>query len=106
MAIKTYLTAIDPKNAGSLKTDDKEFLTTLGKEEDNVAIQINELLESLTEKVTESITLPSQLTIEISGAISLKAEAGIKYLFFNVGGSAESSNSMKVTLNTTINPKS
>ena len=105
MPIKTYITTVDPKNVSSLKAEKEEILTTLGTQEENVAIQLQELFSSVTEAITASLESESQLTIEITGSVSLKAQGGIKYLFFNAGAEAKSTNSMKVVLSTILKPK-
>ena len=56
-------------------------------------------------RVQDSIEVQGELTVEISGALELKASGGIQYLFFNVGGSASRTNAMKVTLKTRITPR-
>lgn len=104
MAIKAYATAVDPKKVSSVEVGDKKFLTTLGSE-DNIAVQLQELFESVTESITASLEVESSLTIEISGSISLKAQGGAKYLFFNVGAEASTTGTMKVTLSTKVTPK-
>lgn len=55
--------------------------------------------------VAESLETESTLAIEVAGSLSLKAQGGIKYLFFNVGGEASSTGTMKVTLTTKVKPK-
>lgn len=105
MAIKTYVTSLNQKEKSSIKVDDMEILTTLGPDEETISIQLKELFESVAEAVIPNIQSESQLTVEISGEVNLKAQGGIKYLFFNVGGETGSKNTMKVTLATTLTPK-
>lgn len=104
MPIKTYVTTVDPLDVSSLKTEEGEILTTLGSQEETVAVQLQELLESVTESITPSLKAESQLSIEITGSVSLKAQGGIKYLFFNAGAEAGTTGGMKVVLTTTLNP--
>jgi hypothetical protein len=66
---------------------------------------LQELFNSVTEAITASLEVESQLTVEITGSVSLKAEGGIKYLFFNVGAEAGATGAMKVVLSTTLKPK-
>jgi hypothetical protein len=89
----------------SFQIDEIETLETLGPQEKAVGVQLQELFSSVANSITSSIEVESQLTLEITGSISLKAEGGVKYLFFNVGASAEASGTMKVTLFTTLRPK-
>lgn len=106
MPIQVYVTATDPNTAGSLEIDDREILPTLGPQEKSVAIQLQELFASVTDSISGSLEVESQLSLEITGSITLRAEGGVKYLFFNVGASAEAAGTMKVTLSTTLSPKS
>ena len=85
--------------------EDRTILPTLGPQEKTVAVQLQELFTSVTDSITASLEVESQLMLEITGSITLKAEGGVKYLFFNVGASAEAAGTMKVTLSTTLRPK-
>lgn len=105
MAIKTYVTSVNQSEKSGIKVEDTEILTTLGDEEEAISIQLKELFESVTEAIIPNIQSESQLTVEVSGEVSLKAQGGIKYLFFNVGGETGSKGAMKVTLTTTLKPK-
>lgn len=105
MPIKTYVTTVNPNEVSSLKTDEKEILTTLGPQEEAVAVQLQELLSSVTQAVTANLDVESQLTLEVTGSVTLKAEGGIKYLFFNVGAEVGATGTMKVVLSTTVKPK-
>jgi hypothetical protein len=106
MPIKTYVTACDLKNVSSLKTEETEILTTLGADEEALAVQLQELFGSVVETITPTLQSESQLTIEITGSVSLKVQGGVKYLFFNVGGEAGKTGTMKVVLSTTLKPAS
>jgi hypothetical protein len=105
MSIKTYITTVDPSEVSSLNTEEGEILTTLGPQEDSVAVQLKELFSSVTEAISDSIEGESKLTIEITGSISLKVQGGVKYLFFNAGAEAGKTIGMKVVLSTTLMPK-
>lgn len=106
MAIEVYVTSANPNEVGSLQLENKTILPTLGPKENTVAVQLQELFTSVTDSITASLEVESQLMLEITGSITLKAEGGVKYLFFNVGASAEAAGTMKVTLSTTLRPKS
>ncbi len=69
-----------------------------------IAAKIDEIFNALTEPVRNSISDEAELTIEISGSISLKGEAGGKWLVFNIGTSATKSDSVKVVIKTKIKP--
>lgn len=105
MTIKVYATAVDPASVNSLQTEEEEILTTLGPQEETVAVQLQELFESVTESLSTQLEVESQLTIEINGSVSFKAQGGLKYLFFNIGAETGNTNTMKVTLSTTLHPK-
>ena len=105
MPIETYETSVDPATVSSLKTEDEEILTTLGADEEAVAVQLQELFTSVAGSIKESLEVESSLTVEITGSVSLKAQGGVKYLFFNVGAEAGATGAMKVILSTTLKPK-
>jgi hypothetical protein len=105
MPIKTYVTTSPVESVSSIKTEEGEILTTLGTPEEAVAIQLQELFGSVTEAITASLEVESQLAIEITGSISLKVQGGAKYLFFNAGAEASTTGTMKVTFSTTLKPK-
>lgn len=105
MPIKTYVTTCNPNEVSSLKTEETEILTTLGASEAALAVQLQELFEAVTTSIIPTIKTESQLTVEVIGSMSLKAEGGVKYLFFNVGGETGTTGTMKVVLSTTLHPK-
>lgn len=105
MPITAYVTSVDPGSVSSLQLEDKEILETLGHQETAVAVQLQELFGSVTQAITASLEVESQLTLEITGEVSLKAEGGVKYLFFNLGAQASAAGTMKVVLSTTLRPK-
>jgi len=106
MSVQVYVTATDPNTASSLEIDEREILPTLGPQEKAVAVQLQELFASVTDSIASSLEVESQLSLEITGSITLRVEGGVKYLFFNVGASAEAAGTMKVALSTTLRPKS
>lgn len=107
MPVKTYVTTVDPSEISSLDTEDGtiEILSTLGTEEDAVAVQLQELFSSVTEAIANSLEAESKLTIEITGSVSLKAQGGVKYFLVNAGAEAGKTMGMKVVLSTTLQPK-
>ena len=62
-------------------------------------------LGAIPVKYAVNIDVESKLTVEINGSVSLKAQGGLKYLFFNIGAETGNTNTMKVTLSTTLHPK-
>jgi hypothetical protein len=105
MSLKTVVVAADPLISKKVSLEDYDLVDVLGESEEAIAVQIDELVKSISESMRESITDESELTVEITGSISLKAEGGVKWLFFNVGGGTTKSDTLKVTLKTKINPK-
>ena len=105
MPLQVYVTSVDPEEVGDLSEESEEILSTLGDEEDAIAVQLKDLFASVTQTITESLEAESQLTIEITGSVSLKAQGGAQYLFFNVGAEAQETGTMKVVLSTTLKPK-
>lgn len=104
MTVKIYITSIETQQIRRLKLSEKDIIPAV-EGEDAVAIQMNEIISSITESISSSLEVESALTIEIAGSVGLKIEGGTKYLFFNVSGGVEAHGSMKVTLATTIKPK-
>lgn len=104
MPIHVYVTSVNPDTVSSIDLDETEILPTLGQEKP-IAVQLEELFTSVTQAITGSLEVESQLTLEIAGSVSLKAEGGVKYLFFNVGAEAGATGKMKVILSTKIGPK-
>lgn len=105
MALQTLVTFQSSSEVSKVRFGDLEILDVLGKREEAVAVQIKELLSSVTEAVREAIESEGELSVEINGALEMKASAGIQYLLFNVGASASKINTMKVTLKTKVAPK-
>lgn len=76
----------------------------LGDEEETPAVQIQQLLESLTESIGKSIRQKSRLEIELSGSVELKGKGGVQWLLFNIGGESSRTSTLKVTVETTVEP--
>jgi hypothetical protein len=105
MSLQTLVTFQSSSEVSKIRFEDYEILDVLGEREEAIAVQLKELLSSVTEAVREAIESEGELSVEINGALELKASAGIQYLFFNVGGGASKTNTMKVTLKTKVTPK-
>jgi hypothetical protein len=106
MTIQAYVVSADPNEISSIHLEDRELLDTLGAQDEAVAVQLQELFTSVSGAIATSLEVESQLTIEVTGSISLRAEAGVvKYLFFNLGGEASATGTMKVILSTTLKPR-
>jgi hypothetical protein len=101
MTMKVYMANADEGN--SLIVDDKEILSTLGAKE-NVAIQLKELFESVANEISSTITAPSDLTLELTGSIDIKAQGDVSFLVFNANATGTASGSMKITLKTELKP--
>lgn len=104
MSLQTYVIFANPDTA-SIQIGETEILETLGGKDGRIAIQLKEVLESVQEAVCDALEAEGELQIEISGSLDLKASGGINYLFYNIGGEANKSNTMKVVLTTKIAPK-
>ena len=103
MSIEVYAVTSDPKEGSKIKVNNKEILSTLG--DDSLAVQLKDLFKSVIDSISNEISFSSQINIEVTGSVNLKAQGGIKYLFFNVGGEASTTGAMKVSISTTIQPK-
>ncbi|MGD2088747.1 MAG: hypothetical protein PVH61_21390 [Candidatus Aminicenantes bacterium] len=104
MPINTYIISTDDPQPQNLQVEDYELRDVLGKREETLAVKFEELYSSIIESISKSLSHESELTIEVSGSFTLKAEGGAKWLFFNAGGSTSKTDNMKVTLKTQINP--
>jgi hypothetical protein len=104
MSLKAVVVAADPLISRKVRLEDYDLVDVLGEAEEAIAVQINEVIKAISEAIRESITDESELTVEITGSISLKAEGGVKWLFFNVGGGTTKSDTLKVVLKTKIKP--
>jgi len=105
VSLQTLVTFQSSSEVSKIRFEDYEILDVLGEREEAIAVQLKELLSSVTEAVREAIESEGELSVEINGALELKASAGIQYLFFNVGAGASKTNTMKVTLKTKVTPK-
>lgn len=105
MTLKVYVISPDVSESQKVRIEDYEFVDILGKKEEALAVQIEELFDSIVTSISRSLSQEGELTIEVTGSVELKAEGGSKWLFFNVGGSATKTNEMKVTLKTKVEPE-
>lgn len=109
--ITVYVTATKTniQNFEDLPEQISEKLELAGGEEENdipdIPMKLQELLTSVSQTIATSITTESQLTIEITGSFSLKGKTGIKYVLFNAEGEAGKTQTMKLSLTTTIKPE-
>jgi len=101
MALKAVV--VSSGSAGRVVVDDMELVEVLGWSED-VGVQLDDVLKIVSETVGKSISTESELMIELSGSVAVKANAEAKWLVFNVGGSGERSTTLKVTLKTMLKP--
>lgn len=104
MGLEVYFVSADLEQARSTVINDKRILGTLGDRDEAVAVQLKELFEAVTQAVRPTLQSPGQLTIELSGAIDVKLEGSVRYLIFNASAAGSAAGSMKVTLQTTIEP--
>ena len=105
MSLQTLVTFQASSEVSRIRFEDYEILDVLGEREEAIAVQLKELLNSVTEAVREAIESEGELSVEINGSLELKASAGIQYLFFNIGAGASNTSTMKVILKTKVTPK-
>jgi hypothetical protein len=105
MAIEAYVVSVDSGAVSQLDFDGRKVLATLGPQEEAVAVHLKELFGAIAEAVSATLEVESQVSVEVSGSVSLKAHGGFKYLFFNVGADTAVAANMKVVLSTTLKPK-
>jgi hypothetical protein len=104
MRLKMVVTASDPLKVGKVRIEDYDLVDVLGDSNEATGVELNEIIRTISETISGSITTESELTVEIEGSISLKAQSGVKWLFFNVGGEMAKSNTLKVVVKTKISP--
>lgn len=104
MSLKVYAISSDNPNSQNVQVEDFEIIDVLGRKEEALAVKIEELFSSVISSIGKNLQHESELTVEVTGTITLKGEAGAKWLFFNVGSSATQADVMKVILKTKINP--
>lgn len=105
MSLKVYVVSLDPSAQQNAVIEDHELVDILGKKEKAVAVRLEELFNSVIERIKNNLFAESELTIEVSGSVELSGEGGVNWLFFDVGGSATKTNVMKVILKTKIKPE-
>lgn len=93
-----------PEEYEELEIDGQKLLTMRGKKEEK-PIVLKELFESITAEVSECITEPCDMSLELSGSTTYSGGGGLEVLIINISGKAEKTSGVKITLNTKINPK-
>ena len=93
-----------PEEYEELEIAGQKLLTMRGGKEEK-AIDLKELLESITDEVSGCITEPCDMTLELSGSTTYGAGGGLKALIIDISGKAEKTSGIKITLNIKINPK-
>ncbi|MEM7133665.1 MAG: hypothetical protein AAF702_45645 [Chloroflexota bacterium] len=102
MSLQIFVTFGSTDDISTVRLNDSEILETLGSSEEKIAVQLKDILESVKNVVRDSLDSEGELQIEISGTLDIKASGGINYLFYNISGEANKTNTMKVTLTTKI----
>jgi hypothetical protein len=105
MPIRTRVVSTTESDGGRKSGGGFEPVPTLGSADGTSGVAIEEILEELTAAVEAKIKSDSVLTIELAGTTAIKAEGGVKWLVFNVGGETSSAQTLKVSLQTTIRPR-
>jgi hypothetical protein len=98
MSLNVYVTSSKPGAEDRINLGDRELVTTLGPSESAMAVKIGELFSAVLAEVKGKNIGDGELTAEVTGSVTLKAEGGVKWMIFNIGGGAEKNNQMKVTL--------
>lgn len=104
MSMNVYVISAEPSEYENLRADDVELREVLGRKEEAIAVQLKELFDAVINSMRSSLSHESELILELNGSVELKADAGVQWLFFNVGAGAKKTNVMKVTLKTKIEP--
>jgi hypothetical protein len=105
------LLVMSAEENGNILLEGKEFLG--GNQETKVrneAFELQELLVSVTETISNVIQTESKLSIELSGSVKIggSIEAGIPQFFalnlFKLKGEGGAEDSIKIKLETTVKP--
>src|SRR6266478_7924949 len=104
MSMEVILISADSKDAQRVSLHNYDLARVLGSSEEAVAVRVSEALKAIADSVASTITTESELTIEIKGTMKLKAQGGVKWLVFNVGGGTETGDELKVALKTKLRP--
>jgi hypothetical protein len=89
----------------NIRYEDKERVEVLGGDKaEKIAVSMDDIFDTIKEVISKRIDHEAELQIELSGSVSLKADAGAKWLFLNVGGSATKTDNLKVTMKTKVVP--
>src|SRR5688572_18392430 len=106
MSVRFAVITTDPGSVNGIQVGTEVMIPTLSTDQaDAVAVQVDELIRSITETVGKSISEDADLTVEISGGITLSAKGGVKWLFFNIGGEAKTTDTLKVVVKTKLKPQ-
>lgn len=105
MALKIGISTQSPEDYEKLEIDGQKLEVMRGKAEEQKAIEIKELLQSLNEEIGEYIDEPCDVTMEINGTTSYQGGGGLKALIFDISGNVEKTSGIKMVLNFKIHPK-
>jgi hypothetical protein len=108
MPIRGVLVTGGADDAQRLRFEDEdetyEFEELLSDEEENIAVRMDEIVRSISRSVSQSVVAESELMVEITGSISLRADGEAKWVLFRVGGGATATGAVKVVLKTKVAP--
>ena len=105
MALTALVTTGEMTKTGKIRTEEYDVVEIMGDSDGEIAVRLEELMRSVSESLEKSISAEAELTLEVSGSMSLRGSGEARFLFFNVGGTGTTSNSLKVVLRTSIAPK-
>ena len=105
LALKIGISSRSLGDYKKLEINGQKIEMMRGDTEEEKAIEIKELLESLNEEIGGYIDEPCDVTMEINGATTYQGGGGLKALIFDVSGNIEKSSGVKIVLNFKINPR-
>ncbi len=105
MTLKIGISSRSSEDYEKLEIDGQKLEVMRGKAEEEKAIEIKELLESLNEEIGGYIDEPCDVTMEINGAASYQGGGGLKALIFDISGNVEKTTGIKIALSFKINPR-
>ena len=102
---KVYVVSTDLESAKTIEIEGKERQRTLSESDDKaIALNLEQLFSTISKDLQSVIEEQSELSIEVSASMTVKALGNVKAVFLNVGGEGSSSNTTKIVLKTTLNP--
>jgi hypothetical protein len=107
MTLEVYIASLNDKDkyGKNISLDGDVELVPVLEDDQELAVKISDVFDSISSLISESISNEAELVIELTGSTSFKAEGSAKYMIINLGGSATKESLMKISLKTKIDPK-